>query len=248
MRTGKVAVIGLSSLFLLAACVTTPMAPTVQVLPGSNKPFQVFQQDQVLCKQYAQSQVAGQAEAANNAAVGSAALATLVGAAAGAAIGNRQGAGAGAGTGVVAGTAIGAGTSQNAQLSIQEQYNNAYVQCMYSKGNQVPGAALPVAGSVPPGTGAPPPGTAPPPPPGSAQPGVAGNAGAQGTPAPATQAFLAMTLEEAQAKLNALGYRVGRADGVMGPRTHAQLKLFQKAHGIPETGELDDDTQAALAK
>ena|ERR1039457_5677792 len=234
MRTSKVVVIGMSSLFLLASCATTPMGPTVQVMPDSSKPFPVFQQDQVQCKQYAQSQVAGQAEAANNAAVGSAALATLVGAAVGAAIGDHQGAGVGAATGVLAGSASGAGSSQNAQLSIQDQYNNAYVQCMYSKGNQVPGAVQALSSSVTPS--------------GIAPPGVADNLAVQGGPVSSAQPDQPMTLAEAQAKLNSLGYLVGKADGIMGSKTHAQLKLFQKSQSIPETGELDDNTQAALAK
>jgi outer membrane lipoprotein SlyB len=230
MRISKIPLCALSSLFLVA-CATVPMGPTVQVMPSSTKPFQVFQQEQGQCKQYAQSQIAGQAEAANNAAVGSAVLGTLLGAAAGAAIGNHQGAGVGAATGVIAGSAIGTGSSQNAQLSIQEQYNNAYVQCMYSKGNQVPGATASIS------TSAPPPGVAdnmaPPPPP------------LQGVPPPSIQPQ-AMTLAQAQVKLKALGYPVGQADGIMGSRTHAQLRLFQKSRSISETGELDIDTVAAL--
>jgi peptidoglycan hydrolase-like protein with peptidoglycan-binding domain len=56
-----------------------------------------------------------------------------------------------------------------------------------------------------------------------------------------------MTLAEAQARLNALGYPVGKADGVMGARTHVQLRRYQKAEGLPQTGELDADTAAALS-
>ena len=140
MQTGKLSLIALSPLWLLAACASPPMGPTVQVLPSPNKPFQVFQQDQFNCKQYAQSQVAGQADAANQKAVGSAAVGVVLGGLLGAAIGNHQGAGIGAGVGAIAGTSAGANGAAYAQGSIQAQYNNAYVQCMYSKGNQVPGA------------------------------------------------------------------------------------------------------------
>ena len=126
---------------LLAACATTPMGPTVQVLPAPNKPFEVFQQEQDTCKQYAQSQVAGQADASNQRAVGSAALGTLLGAGLGAAIGNHQGAGVGAAAGAMIGSSSGANASAYGQGSIQAQYNNAYAQCMYAKGNQLTGAA-----------------------------------------------------------------------------------------------------------
>lgn len=139
MQTGKLSLIALP-LLLLAACASAPMGPTVQVLPSPNKPFEVFQQDQFNCKQYAQSQVAGQAEAVNRGAAGAAAAGVVLGGLLGAAIGNHQGAGIGAGVGAIAGTSAGANSSAYAQVSIQAQYNNAYVQCMYSRGNQVPGA------------------------------------------------------------------------------------------------------------
>lgn len=139
MKYGKKLAITGSSLFLLAACASTPMGPTVLVMPSPNKPFDVFQQDQEQCKQYAQSQVAGQASSANTGAVGRATLGALLGAGLGAAVGNHQGAGVGAGVGALAGTASGGDSTDRADNVIQIQYNNAYEQCMYSKGNQVPG-------------------------------------------------------------------------------------------------------------
>jgi uncharacterized protein YcfJ len=160
MHIRTVPVLSLSTLALLAACAATPMGPTVQVLPGANKPFDVFQLDQDQCKQYAQSQVAGQADAANERAVGTAALGTVLGAGLGAAIGGHQGAGVGAGAGAIIGTGSGANASAYGQGSIQYQYNNAYVQCMYSKGNQVPGVPRAVTNGY----------YAPPPPPGMPEP------------------------------------------------------------------------------
>ena len=139
MHTRKLPLLTLAALTLLGACASTPMGPTVQVLPGPNKPFDVFQGDQDQCKQYAQSQVSGQADAANQRAVGTAAIGTLLGAGLGAAIGGHQGAGVGAGAGAIVGTSAGANGSAYGQGSIQYQYNNAFAQCMYSKGNQVPG-------------------------------------------------------------------------------------------------------------
>ncbi len=70
---------------------------------------------------------------------GSALLGGVLGAGLGAAVGGGRGAGIGAASGVVAGTAIGASGSANQQYGIQRQYDIAYSQCMYSRGNQVPG-------------------------------------------------------------------------------------------------------------
>ncbi len=135
---------------LLAACVSPPMGPSVAVMPAPNKPFDVFAQDQATCKEFADSQVAGDANAANNQAIGTAAIGTALGAGLGAAVGEGRGAAVGAGAGAIAGTAIGSGQSEQAQMSLQQRYNIAYSQCMYAKGNQVPGFQLPVAPPPPP--------------------------------------------------------------------------------------------------
>ena len=130
----------------LAGCAATPMGPTVQVMPGPGKSFDTFQNDQAICKGFAAEQVKGQADAANTRAVGGAVLATALSAGLGAAVGGaygNAGAGAalGAATGAGAGAAFGAGNTQYEQLSIQQQYNNAFSQCMYAKGELVPGFA-----------------------------------------------------------------------------------------------------------
>ncbi len=138
MNSMKSVVFFASAALLLEGCATTPLGPTVQVLPAPNKPFEVFQQDQAVCTQYAASQVQGQAAQANNQAIGGAVLGTVLGAGLGAAIGGGRGAGIGAASGAGLGTGIGAGSSGQAQYGIQGQYNNAYVQCMVSKGNQLP--------------------------------------------------------------------------------------------------------------
>jgi hypothetical protein len=41
---------------LLGACATVPAGPSVMVLPGSGKPFEVFQADDDSCRQWAFSQ------------------------------------------------------------------------------------------------------------------------------------------------------------------------------------------------
>jgi hypothetical protein len=159
---------------VLSACVVTPTGPNVLVLPAPGKPFEVFQADEAVCRQYARYQVGIEpAEAANQSVVTSGALGTVAGAAAGALIGagvGSAGAGAaiGAGSGLVLGSAGGASASGISAATLQSRYDMAYVQCMYAKGNQVPGVATaPSARSTPP---PPPPGTPPPPPPGTPPP------------------------------------------------------------------------------
>jgi hypothetical protein len=151
---------------LISACATEPMGPTVQVLPGQNKPFEVFQNDQVLCKQYADQQVAGQADAANQRGLGEAVITTALGAGLGAAVGGGRGAGVGAAAGGLVGANVGSGTSGRAGQSIQQQYNNAYVQCMYAKGNQLPAPPPPRVYVAPPAVYYPAPVYVAPPPPG----------------------------------------------------------------------------------
>ena len=138
---------------LLSACAQTPLGPTVQVMPGPGKSFDAFAYDQATCKQFATDTVAGQAQNANTRAVGAAALTTVLGAGLGAAIGGGHGAGIGAASGALGGTAIGAGMSSGDQGGIQLQYDNAFAQCMYSKGNMVPGYGPMMVNTPPPPPG-----------------------------------------------------------------------------------------------
>jgi uncharacterized protein YcfJ len=133
------------ALLALAGCATTPMAPTIRVMPAPNQPFQAFQADDAACRQYAAGAVKGMADASNNKAVGGAVVGSLVGAVVGAALGgpgphHDNGLVA---AGAVAGGAIGASNGSNAagtsQYGIQQAYDSAYAQCMYARGNQVPG-------------------------------------------------------------------------------------------------------------
>jgi len=125
------------TILLLAGCASTPMGPTIRAMPAAGKPFEVFEAEQASCKQYADSQVAGQAERANSTGLLEGVGGTVLGAGLGAALGGGHGAAVGAGVGAVGGTAVGANTSAHEQRGIQEQYNNAYAQCMTAKGNSV---------------------------------------------------------------------------------------------------------------
>ncbi|HXJ00460.1 MAG TPA: YMGG-like glycine zipper-containing protein, partial [Micropepsaceae bacterium] len=139
MRKIVTKIAGVGALALLAGCAMEPRGPSISVFPAPYKPFDVFEQDQYDCEDYAHSQVAGDAQAANNRAVGSAAIGTALGLALGAATGSGRGAAVGAAGGAVVGSSIGASQSDRANFSLQRRYDIAYAQCMYAKGNQVPG-------------------------------------------------------------------------------------------------------------
>ncbi len=162
MTPARAASAALATLLLVQGCASAPTGSTVAVLPGQGKSFEAFQADQATCQQFASQQTAGQAERANATGVGGALLGTVLGAGLGAAIGGGRGAAIGAGAGAVGGTAIGAGGTSNAQGGIQQQYDIAYTQCMYAKGNQIPGYGPAPAAYAPPPP--PPPSYAPYPP------------------------------------------------------------------------------------
>jgi hypothetical protein len=132
---------------VLGACATVPAGPSVMVLPGSGKPFEVFQADDDSCREWAFRQSgAGSNDPVASSAVGGATIGTLLGGALGAAIGAAAGnpgigAAVGAGSGLVLGTASGANAGAYAGMSMQQRYDTAYTQCMYAKGNQIPTAA-----------------------------------------------------------------------------------------------------------
>lgn len=149
---------------LLSACVIAPTGPSVMALPTVGKPLDLFQAEDASCRQYAQYHT-GMApeEAAAQSTVAGAAIGTAVGAAAGAMIGagvGNPGTGAaiGAGSGLVLGSASGAQAGAVSAASLQSRYDTAYIQCMYAKGNQVPGVVTtPVSRYSPPPPGLPPP-------------------------------------------------------------------------------------------
>jgi hypothetical protein len=214
-------VVPLAACALAAGCAQTPMGPTVQVMPGPGKGFDAFQTDQATCKNYAASQVAGQADAANKQAIGAAAVTTLLGTGIGAiggAVGGNAGAGAGIGAaaGLGTGAVVGASSSANAQGGIQLQYDNAFAQCMYSKGNQVQGYEPPAA-------------MAPPPP----SPSYSGG------PDPGL-------VRAVQGELIRLRYLDGVADGAAGPRTAAAIRNYESATGLPPDGAVSPGLLAKL--
>src|SRR5512140_1255766 len=165
------------ALLALGACTTIPIGPSVMALPGTGKNFDQFRADDAVCRQYALDQVGGTTanETAVESGVKSAAAGAAVGALAGAAMGGHQGAGVGAGMGLLVGSAAGANAGRGSGYGSQRRYDNAYVQCMYAKGERVPVSGHlsepPRSSAPPPAPGGayapPPPGYPPPPPPGT---------------------------------------------------------------------------------
>jgi hypothetical protein len=73
---------------------TAPAGPSVLVLPGAGKPFEQFQADVHVCREWAANQVRG-------------------------------------------------AFVEVPAFEVQRRYDNAYVQCMYAKGHQVPSLPAP---------------------------------------------------------------------------------------------------------
>lgn len=67
------------------------------------------------------------------------------------------------------------------------------------------------------------------------------------TPAPRVDAK-PMSIAEVQSALLSLKYQPGPADGMMGRRTVDALKKFQSDNSLPQTGQLNPETQARLAE
>ena len=131
---------------LLAGCVTVPTGPAVMVMPGVQKSFDQFRVDEGECRNYAQAVLGGPnaAQPGNDAAAANAVAGAALGAAAGAILGAvtghaGNGAAIGAGTGLIFGSAAGSNSAGYSSYALQRQYDGAYLQCMYARGNQVPG-------------------------------------------------------------------------------------------------------------
>lgn len=133
------------SVLALGACAAVPPSgPSVLAVPGTNKTFAQFQQDDFSCRNYAQAQIGptSPAQAGTNntvvGAVGGTALGAAAGALLGAAAGNAgAGAAIGAGSGLLVGTGIGASNGEASTASLQQRYDFGYIQCMTANGENV---------------------------------------------------------------------------------------------------------------
>ena len=172
-----------TSMVILAVtgCASMPNGPSVMVMPGVGLSFEQFRNDNTICQQFAFSQVGGTTanQAGMNSGVTSAIVGTVVGAAAGAALGvaagpngAATGAAIGAGAGLLGGSMVGTRAASTSMYAAQQRYDAAYIQCMYTKGHQVPvsgqfSVGMPQQVVMPPPNIPPPPplGSPPPPPP-----------------------------------------------------------------------------------
>ncbi|MDA8413870.1 MAG: hypothetical protein M0023_08795 [Desulfobacteraceae bacterium] len=129
----------------VSGCATIPTGPSVRVLPAPGKPFDLFMADDAICRRWAEQAIGiSPQEVQNQNTAGGAAIGTIAGAGVGGLLGAASGnAGAGmaigAGSGLLMGSAIGSDYGWESAGLQQRHYDNAYVQCMYAKGNQVPG-------------------------------------------------------------------------------------------------------------
>jgi hypothetical protein len=151
----------IAAVILLAGCAEMPAGPTVAVMPRPNKPFDVFVQDDGLCRDWASHAIGIPGhDAAAEQMLSSTVAGAAIGTVAGAIIGGDRGAGAGAAMGTVIGASAGANQSAYTAVNAQRRYDIAYQQCMHAKGNLVSGAGYSAYGWAPPA-----PLSAPPPPP-----------------------------------------------------------------------------------
>ncbi|MGO9613670.1 MAG: glycine zipper family protein [Dissulfurispiraceae bacterium] len=176
MMIVKKGILAFLVLVTVGGCATLPTGPSVMVLPPTNKPFEEFQAEDAICRQWAEQRIGlSPQQVANQNTAAGVIGGTLIGAGLGAAIGAATGgAGAGigaaigAGSGLLIGTAAGANAGQFYGWQAQRRYDMAYQQCMYANGNLIPGVVSRTRNvqSVPPPPPPPGYGSAPQPPPG----------------------------------------------------------------------------------
>ena len=131
------------ALLAVSGCVTLPTGPSVMVLPGSEKTFEQFQGDDLVCRQWATAQTGSPQQTVDQTIASSSVAGTLIGAGLGAAVGAAFGdpgigAGIGAASGLLVGSSEGTSAGQAYGWDAQRRYDIAYQQCMYAKGNQIP--------------------------------------------------------------------------------------------------------------
>ena len=127
----------------LTGCATLPEGPSVTVLPSTGKPFDLFQFEDAKCREWAGQRIGmSPQEIADQETVSGAAVGAILGAGIGALLGAASGhagsgAAIGAGTGLLLGSSAGAENARYYGREAQRRYDTAYIQCMYSYGNQL---------------------------------------------------------------------------------------------------------------
>ena len=139
-------ILGATLAVMLAGCASIPTGPSVAVMPASGKPFDQFQADNAICRQFAEQQMgANPNQVAREQVITGAATGAAIGAASGALMGNghQNQTESMAGAGLIVGSAAGASAANASTMSLQRRYDIAYMQCMYARGNLVPGYPAP---------------------------------------------------------------------------------------------------------
>lgn len=145
----KIATVAVLSLVCVTGCATLPSGPSVRIYPGYDKSFEQFQADDAVCRAWAGRSIGMTPDEINKqSTISGAGVGAILGAGVGALIGSASGdAGAGAaigaGAGLLLGSASGADYGRVYGYEAQRRYDNYYLQCMYAKGHQVPGAVRP---------------------------------------------------------------------------------------------------------
>lgn len=145
MNLGKT-ILGVSLVVVLAGCASIPEGPSVAVMPGPGKPFDLFNADNAICKKFARQQIGvNPNDVAREQVVTGAAAGAALGAASGALMshGHEGQTESMAGAGLIVGSAAGANAANESTMTLQRRYDIAYQQCMYAKGNQIPGYPAP---------------------------------------------------------------------------------------------------------
>jgi hypothetical protein len=103
-----------------------PSGPSTVMVPPSTKPLETFSAEDKECRQYAEQAVS---KSASKLSLPDLMIGTSVGTVSG-------GRGGYSGAGVGVGTNVGSGSERD--MEIQRDYDIAYQQCMYTKGNELP--------------------------------------------------------------------------------------------------------------
>ena len=133
----------------ITGCATIPSGPSVRVYPGTEKSFEEFQSDDAICRVWAgQKTGLTPEEISKQSTITGAGIGTVLGAGLGALIGSASGnagigAAIGAGSGLLIGSSAGSDQGRLSGYEAQQRYDTYYLQCMYTKGNQVPGVVTP---------------------------------------------------------------------------------------------------------
>jgi uncharacterized protein YcfJ len=153
-------ILGVTLGVMLAGCTSIPTGPSVAVMPGPGKPFDQFRADNAICRDFAQQQLGvNPNQVAREQVLTGAATGAAIGAASGALMGHGHEGSAEsmAGAGLIVGSATGANAANASTMSLQRRYDIAYQQCMYAKGNLIPGYPAPRYAPLPPPLPPPPP-------------------------------------------------------------------------------------------